>query len=316
MKTTFYFVFAFLSTLCLCSVDGTNIYVNHGHKVKINCGDDVKNKDVEWTYDKSLIARIIGKSGSQHKGPIRKPVLKPNGEALEISGVDEKDVGLYTCKVGDRKNEHRLYIVSASASPSNDLQPGTGANLECRVTGNPQPSVEWLRPGGEKVGTSFQFQLSPVTLKDSGVWVCQLSQDGETHQWNLTLNVKSPNPTVPSPGHGGVFVTQCSQCRSDPQPVPGVDDKGKRSVWEVLQWGLSLRVWVAVGAGSVVLILLVVLVVLLLCRNRRMKKRARKLRTVRVPRKSNEYCHCTQMLAGPPKGRPREKPSPVARQHR
>ncbi|XP_046890013.1 peroxidasin-like [Hypomesus transpacificus] len=317
MKTVFLFC-AFLSALGLVPLEGIILFVKQGASAQINCGVKIKNQNVEWTYgdQKSLIVRINGRSGKQTKGNIPNIQVKRSGEHLEIPSVGGGDVGLYTCKVDSAEHKHRLYIVTASVTPSSDVLLGTAASLHCQVTGEPKPKVEWLRPGGGLTESSGQVQLSDVTLKDAGDWTCRISKDGETHQEIVNVRVQSSKPTVPPSGPKDVSVTRCSNCSTVLQP--GETEGGEVVVHGhggLSLWGLSLWVWIAVGAGGLVLILLVVLVVLMQRRNRRMKRRGHKLRTVRQPLKPNEYCHCTNRAVGPPpKGRPREKPSPVAKQ--
>ncbi|XP_067094592.1 CD4-2 molecule, tandem duplicate 2 isoform X3 [Osmerus mordax] len=280
MKTVFLFC-AFLSALGLVTLEGNILFVKQGVSTKINCGVKITNQNVEWTFgdQKSLIVRINGRNGKQTKGNFPNIQVKRSGEYLDIQSADVGHAGLYTCK----------------------------------VTGEPKPKVEWLRPGGELAESSGQVQLSDVTLEDAGHWTCQISKDEEIHQETVNIRVQSSKPTVPPSGPRDVTVTQCLNCSAVLQPEGGevgVPGKGGLSLW-----GLSLWVWIAVGAGGLVLILLVVLVVLMQRRNRRMKRRGRKLRTVRQPLKPNEYCHCNNRAVGPPpKGRPREKPSPVAKQ--
>ncbi|XP_067094588.1 CD4-2 molecule, tandem duplicate 2 isoform X1 [Osmerus mordax] len=314
MKTVFLFC-AFLSALGLVTLEGNILFVKQGVSTKINCGVKITNQNVEWTFgdQKSLIVRINGRNGKQTKGNFPNIQVKRSGEYLDIQSADVGHAGLYTCKVDNTEHRHRLYIVTASVSPSSDILLGTAASLHCQVTGEPKPKVEWLRPGGELAESSGQVQLSDVTLEDAGHWTCQISKDEEIHQETVNIRVQSSKPTVPPSGPRDVTVTQCLNCSAVLQPEGGevgVPGKGGLSLW-----GLSLWVWIAVGAGGLVLILLVVLVVLMQRRNRRMKRRGRKLRTVRQPLKPNEYCHCNNRAVGPPpKGRPREKPSPVAKQ--
>nr|QBS13669.1 CD4 [Plecoglossus altivelis] len=309
-----------LCALCLVPLEGTILFVKRGMSAKINCGVHIRNQNVEWTFGdkRSLIVRLNGKTGASNKGKFPNIHVKRSGEHLEIPNVGVGDLGSYICKVDHTEYSHRLYIIEASVSPSGDVPLGSAASLHCQTSGDPKPQVEWLRPGGGSAPSSGQVQLSSVTLEDAGIWTCRISKDKETlHQETVSLRVQSLRPTVPPSTPRDLSVSRCPHCGTNLQPgqTEGGKVGGSPKDGSPL-WGLSLWVWLAAGAGGLVLILLVVLVILVRRRNRRMKRRVHKMRTTRQPLKPNEYCHCNSAVLRPPQGRPRDKTKPVAKQQR
>lgn len=308
----------FVFVLFILSVDGNNIYGIPGKTTKIACGVKTSQQDVTWSYRDQLLIKIDGRSGRTTKSRVPGVTdsrIKMKGEYLVFDRFQSEDAGEYTCRVGDKDNHHRLYVLQVSASPSHHLTEGGVGTLSCQVQGaQPLPVVIWLMPNGQpgRATQSGKVELNPVALSDAGDWRCQSSLNDDVHDEILTLKVEASQVTsssihIANPEHD-----------KDPNPENVNDSKGTRPVSEktkVTFLGFSLWVWGVIGAGCLVLVSLVVLTVLTLRRNRRMR-RAQRL-VPRKPLKPNDYCHCNSRppAIAPPQGK-KGKPSTLRLQPR
>ncbi|XP_056142838.1 CD4-2 molecule, tandem duplicate 2 isoform X2 [Lampris incognitus] len=246
---------------------------------------------------KTIVGLVLGKAAMVSRSKLGK-------DFLEINTVEVKDVGLYTCNVAGNPHHHRLGLVSVSVHPSKDLQLGSEATLQCQVKGlDPPPAVEWERPNSEPIRQAT-VQLTSVSGSDRGDWTCKFTHDGKMYNKTLEIRVEEPSvSTLPTPEDH----TMTNRPKTTEDPLPNK---------KIL--GLSLWMWVALGVGFLIL---VILLVILCCRCRRMKRRAKKLKMVRSPLKSSQYCKCKcptaqQPAAAPPRGRQKEEPSTLPRQQR
>lgn len=84
--------------------------------------------------------------------------------------------------------------VSASTSPSGDLQLGSKAVLQCQVKGLiPEAKLEWRSPDGRPyVGSDVV--LNSVAHLDAGDWKCMFSHDGVTYNDTLRIKVTGRTP--------------------------------------------------------------------------------------------------------------------------
>ncbi|XP_030076904.1 roundabout homolog 3 [Microcaecilia unicolor] len=88
--------------------------------------------------------------------------------------------------------------------PTNQTLPvETSAQLPCHVTGNPPPSIHWLKDGQSIMGNDPRvgllgdgsLQITNLQLTDSGLYMCiAISSTGET-TWSGYLKVQDVSPT-------------------------------------------------------------------------------------------------------------------------
>nr|AQZ26550.1 T-cell surface glycoprotein CD4-2 protein [Lutjanus sanguineus] len=301
MKTVVLFGFV-LSAL---SAAGIVIVTKPGESVTLDCGVSSFQSSLEWHYKNGLIIRQSSRS-FQSKGKVdiaQRSRLRQT--SLTINGVKEEDAGKFTCVVDGRSQDVTLVVVSVSASPSTELQVGSGATLQCQVSGlNPDLTVQWKGPGGQ-VEKGSPVQLKSVARSDAGTWECTFSHPEGTHSVRLEINVQEPPttrapadvPSVPNQNSKDDQKKNCSTCNKTPK------------AGELL--GLSWWMWVIVGVGCLVVILLLVAIICLYKRIKRKKRRLQKMKNSRLPLTTNLYCQCNRPTAAakPQQGRRREKPS-------
>ncbi|KAK7147569.1 hypothetical protein R3I94_010177 [Phoxinus phoxinus] len=171
---------------------------------------------------------------------------------------------------------------------------------------NSDKGLHWKGENSTKVtftsgqlSTNYDVTLINAQPSDEGEYVCTVKFEG-----GAELTAKT-NLTVVAKPSGGQEVTK----------VRGKKPAGG-GTWTKDVFGLQLWVWIAIGASSVVLIGLVVVIVLVQQRNKRMKKRVRKLRSMRVPLTAKDYCQCNRGGIELEVELQREKLFPVPRQQR
>ncbi|XP_051720529.1 roundabout homolog 2 [Ctenopharyngodon idella] len=129
----------------------------------------------------------------------------------------------------------------------------------------------------EQLNINYDVTLINAQLSDEGQYVCTVEFEGGvklTAEMNLTV-VTDAKPS------GGKEVIK----KKGKTPTGG-------GLWKNEVFGLQLWIWIAVGASSVVLIVLIIVTVLVRQRNKRMKKRVKKLRSMRQPLTAKDYCRC------------------------
>ncbi|XP_054649250.1 roundabout homolog 2 isoform X13 [Dunckerocampus dactyliophorus] len=194
---------------------------------------------------------------NQPQQPNSRFSVSPNG-ALTISSVQRADAGYYICQAltvaGSILAKAQLEVTDVLSDrpppiirqgPSNQtLGVDSVALLKCQASGDPIPSVSWLKDGVSLLGKdprmSLQelgsLQIKNIKLSDSGIYTCvATSSSGET-SWSAFLEVKA----------GGVTLTKSHDDNELPGPPskPQVTDVTKNSV--SLSWQAGL-----VGASPV-----------------------------------------------------------------
>uniref|UniRef100_A0A672LUL4 Roundabout homolog 2-like n=1 Tax=Sinocyclocheilus grahami TaxID=75366 RepID=A0A672LUL4_SINGR len=167
---------------------------------------------------------------------------------LTITDVHSEDSGYYICQAisvaGSILTKALLEVETPSdrippiirQGPANQmLVPGTTAQLQCHVMGNPLPSIQWERDGQRILGNDERIslmengtlQITALQETDSGAYTCVASSlSGET-SWSGVLTVKES---------GGLSVPPVSEPYQLPGPPqkPVVTDVTRNSV--TLTW--------------------------------------------------------------------------------
>ncbi|XP_067362496.1 roundabout homolog 2 isoform X10 [Channa argus] len=195
---------------------------------------------------------------NQPQQPNSRFSVSPSGD-LTISSVQRADAGYYICQAltvaGSILAKAQLEVTDVLTDrpppiirqgPSNQtLSVDSMALLKCQASGDPIPSISWLKDGlsllGKDPRMSLQelgsLQIKNLKLSDSGIYTCvATSSSGET-SWSAFLEVKES---------GGVMVLKNHDENELPGPPskPQVIDVTKNSV--SLSWQTGI-----VGASPV-----------------------------------------------------------------
>uniref|UniRef100_A0A672Z0P2 Roundabout, axon guidance receptor, homolog 2 (Drosophila) n=1 Tax=Sphaeramia orbicularis TaxID=375764 RepID=A0A672Z0P2_9TELE len=190
---------------------------------------------------------------NQPQQPNSRFSVSPSGD-LTISSVQRADAGYYICQAltvaGSILAKAQLEVTDVLTDrpppiirqgPSNQtLGVDSVALLKCQASGDPIPSISWLKDGNSLLGKdprmSLQelgsLQIKNIKLSDSGIYTCvATSSSGET-SWSAFLEVKES---------GGVVVMKNQDENELPGPPskPQVTDVTKNSVSLSWQSGMA-----------------------------------------------------------------------------
>ncbi|XP_032446620.1 roundabout homolog 2 isoform X11 [Xiphophorus hellerii] len=190
---------------------------------------------------------------NQPQQPNSRFSVSPGGE-LTISSVQRADAGYYICQAltvaGSILAKAQLEVTDVLTDrpppiirqgPSNQtLGMDSVALLKCQASGDPIPSVSWLKDGVSLLGKDSRMslqelgslQIKNIKLSDSGIYTCvATSSSGET-SWSAFLEVKESS---------AVIVTKSYDENELPGPPskPQVTDVTKNSVSLSWQPGMT-----------------------------------------------------------------------------
>ena len=112
---------------------------------------------------------------------------------LSILNTQKRDSGLYKCKASNNLGHDsavtHLSVVELphfTISPPSKLEVVTGRNISvpCQASGDPQPTVTWLKENGElpsgrsKVSVDGTLEIWSLKEEDSGRYTCTASSNG------------------------------------------------------------------------------------------------------------------------------------------
>ncbi|XP_023206988.1 roundabout homolog 2 isoform X9 [Xiphophorus maculatus] len=190
---------------------------------------------------------------NQPQQPNSRFSVSPGGE-LTISSVQRADAGYYICQAltvaGSILAKAQLEVTDVLTDrpppiirqgPSNQtLGMDSVALLKCQASGDPIPSISWLKDGVSLLGKDSRMslqelgslQIKNIKLSDSGIYTCvATSSSGET-SWSAFLEVKESS---------AVIVTKSYDENELPGPPskPQVTDVTKNSVSLSWQPGMT-----------------------------------------------------------------------------
>uniref|UniRef100_A0A8B9JKN2 Cell adhesion molecule-related/down-regulated by oncogenes n=1 Tax=Astyanax mexicanus TaxID=7994 RepID=A0A8B9JKN2_ASTMX len=166
-----------------------------GSRVRLVCDTTgVPAPKISWLKD----GVVIGNSG--------------HGNVLELGPLEPSHAGTYTCRAensgGQTQKDFSLTVyeppsILGESSVQVEAVEGSVVTLECEVSGTPSPQISWLRDGRplllttriHLLPTHSALRISPVSLSDSGVYVCVAQSRAGSADRQFHLQVRAP-PTV------------------------------------------------------------------------------------------------------------------------
>nr|XP_056714427.1 brother of CDO isoform X2 [Euleptes europaea] len=180
--------------------DTQTIIVTKGQTLILECvASGIPPPRVTWAKD-----------GSSVSGYNKTRFLLSN---LLIDMISEEDSGTYSCMadngVGEGRAAFILYNVQVFEPPEVSMEMsqqiitwGQSAKFTCKVRGNPQPSVVWLR-NAVPLLSSHRMQLSRRALwvssvgpEDEGIYQCMAENEVGSAQAMVQLRTARPEPTL------------------------------------------------------------------------------------------------------------------------
>ncbi|KAI8479293.1 Hemicentin-1, partial [Branchiostoma belcheri] len=129
--------------------------------------------------------------------------LLPSG-SLRITAVKLSDQGIFTCQASNTQGSSERDLLLQVQEPPTIEEGGTDSvvmvgeviTLECKVSGVPTPTVDWLKDGSVVPMTdrtslvSTGLQISAAVVRDSGQYSCTATNAAGTATKQIQLNVR------------------------------------------------------------------------------------------------------------------------------
>lgn len=202
-----------------------------GESVSFPCDvDDLGDFVLLWKREKNRILfagdlRIV-----------RDDRVRTEGSSLQISSVQPKDSGEYTCQISTNPPIELSHTLDVLYPPSIKARPkeafitakeGETVSLTCDATGNPVPTITWKHAGRHY--DSFEENshvINNAQKNDSGEFECIADNSiGEPASAIITVEIVSAPKVYPEPRNGLVVVREGEpitigcEATGDPTPV-------------------------------------------------------------------------------------------------
>uniref|UniRef100_W5LI26 Neural cell adhesion molecule L1.1-like n=1 Tax=Astyanax mexicanus TaxID=7994 RepID=W5LI26_ASTMX len=181
------------------------VFVESGSVAVLPCQmsvPDVHSPAVQWKRESGGEMKTVwrrNRSGMEYRSvgtSVRAYCPQPNfswGEfSLHLSGVTEKDGGMYHCVVEGMKKHTRkvmLRIVRVSFTPAEVVE-GNSMTVSCNITPQPDRVKTTWEVRGSLRATSQSLTFQHVSQKESGSWSCLVNSDKASGKASASLQVK------------------------------------------------------------------------------------------------------------------------------
>ncbi|XP_039213555.1 hemicentin-1 isoform X2 [Crotalus tigris] len=214
-----------------------DVALNKGEQLQLNCkATGVPVPNIKWIFNNNIIpAQYDGVNGLSK---------------LVIERVSKKDSGTYVCMaenlVGSIKALGSVYVkeppVFMGHDHSSRIEPlGGNAILNCEVTGDPPPTIQWSRKGVGTLISNRIRQLSNGSLviygtvnEDAAEYICIATNDAGVveHHVTLTLHSTPVIKTEPAEITVDAGTTAVLNCQAEGEPHPTIE--WSRQGWPLL----------------------------------------------------------------------------------
>ncbi|XP_023649894.2 uncharacterized protein [Paramormyrops kingsleyae] len=177
--------------------------------------------------------------------------------------------------------------LSPNSSPFLEAESSKEGALKKKPTNSPG-DFKNVKFSAENLNYNFSVTLTNVKASQAGTYMCSVKFDNEKtiiHEMMLVImDQDAPQGIYPGNSNNG----------------SGVQSKA------TFMLGIELWIWIATGVGCVVLIILVSTAVILYQKRKRIKRKAKNMRSTKHPLMPRDYCHCNRGESGQPNGKQRE----------